>query len=110
MTDSIMSSCAGSVAVSARPAFPCTDAISGNRMMMRSCADNARRASSIAIPGNVVGMTRSDPSSRGGMNSLPIRVNGTHVTISAATAAATTGHRQRSTRSMTGRYTATSAR
>ena len=39
MTDSIMSSWAGSVAVSARPAFPCTDATSGNRMMMRSCGD-----------------------------------------------------------------------
>ena len=73
MTDSIMSSCAGSVAVSARPALPCTDATSGNRMMMRSCAISARRASSIAIPGNVVGMTSSEPSSSGGMNSEPSR-------------------------------------
>ena len=73
MTDSIMSSWAGSVAVSARPAFPCTDATSGNRMMMRSCAISARRASSIAIPGNVVGITSSEPSSSGGMNSDPSR-------------------------------------
>ena len=73
MTDSIMSSCAGSVAVSARPAFPCTEAISGNRMMMRFCRLSARRASSIAMPGNVVGITSREPSSSGGMNSEPSR-------------------------------------
>ena len=42
-------------------------------MMMRSCAVSARRASSIAIPGNVVGITSSEPSSSGGMNSDPSR-------------------------------------
>jgi hypothetical protein len=73
MTDSIMSSCAGSVAVSALPAFPCTDATSRKLMTMRCCVAIARRASSIEIPGNVVGMTRREPSSSGGMNSDPSR-------------------------------------
>ena len=59
-------------------------------MMMRFCAVNARRASSIAIPGNVVGITSSDPSSSGGMNSDPSRWNVGTVAIMRRTAAATT--------------------
>ena len=61
----------GSVAVSARPALPCTDWTSGKPMMMRSCATSARRASSMAMPGNVVGMYSRLPSHKGGMNSEP---------------------------------------
>ena len=58
--------------------------------MMVWCLCIARRASSIEMPANVVGMTRRDPSSSGGMNSDPSRWNTGTVAIMSAAAAATT--------------------
>ena len=72
-------------------------------MMMRSCAVSARRASSIAMPGNVVGITSSEPSSSGGMNSEPSRWNTGTVAIMSSTAAATTRIRKRTTSTAIGR-------
>ena len=71
ITVSIMEKGAGSVDVSARPDFPSTLATSGKLMRMRSCVCIRRCASVIEMPGSVVGMKTSAPSSSGGMNSLP---------------------------------------
>jgi hypothetical protein len=95
MTVSIIESGAGSVGVSARPAFPSTRSTSGNRIRMRSCIWSSRPASAAEIPGSVVGMNSSAPSSSGGMNSDPSpRYTGT-VTTTNATAPASTSHFQR---------------
>ena len=59
-------------------------------MIAWCCRCIARRASSIEMPANVVGMTRSDPSSSGGMNSEPSRWNTGTVAIMSVVAAATT--------------------
>ena len=48
-------------------------------------------------------MKRIVPSSSGGMNSLPMRDHGIQVRTTAASAAAITAHRCRSTNAMTGR-------
>ena len=53
---SIMSSCAGSVAVFARPTLPNTLATSGNVMRIESCRCIAARAAVMEAPGTVVGM------------------------------------------------------
>ncbi len=71
MTVSIMEKGAGSVDVSARPDFPSTLATSGKPMRIRSCDCMRRWASVTEMPGSVVGMKTSAPSSSGGMNSLP---------------------------------------
>ena len=65
--------------------------------MMRCCAVSARRASSIDMPGKVVGMTSNEPSSSGGMNSEPSRRNTGTVAIMSTAAAATTSMRWRTT-------------
>ncbi len=101
-TVSIMDSGAGSVEVSARPILPSTRSTSGNEAMIRSVICSSRPASVIEIPGMVVGMYISDPSSRGGMNSFPrSRKTGTVATIS-ATAPASTHHLRRSAQAATG--------
>ena len=79
-------------------------------MMMRSCATSARRASSMAMPGNVVGMTSREPSSSGGMNSDPRRWNTGTVATMSTMAAATTRNRKRTTSTAIGRYTALRSR
>ena len=73
ITVSSIDSGAGSVGVSARPAFPSTRSTSGNRLMMRSVAWSRCCAFAIDIPGAVDGMYKRVPSSSGGMNSEPRR-------------------------------------
>ena len=73
MTVSIIENGAGSVEVSARPALPSTRATSGKRIRMRSCTCISCCASATEMPGSVVGMNSSAPSSSGGMNSEPSR-------------------------------------
>ena len=51
-----ISSGAGSVAVSARPALPNTDATSGKVLMIRSCVCSSSAALVTDMPGSVVGM------------------------------------------------------
>ena len=62
---------AGSVAVAARPALPRTETTSGKPRMMRSWVCMSSAALVTEMPGNVVGMYSSVPSSRLGMNSVP---------------------------------------
>jgi hypothetical protein len=64
---------AGSVGLSARPALPSTDSTSGTSRSIASCRWSCRRASSTEMPGSVVGMYSTSPSSSGGMNSRPNR-------------------------------------
>ena len=83
MTVSSIESGAGSVEVSARPAFPSTRSTSGNCFMMRSVTCNNRCASPMEMPGIVDGMYKTEPSSSGGINSEPRRKKtGTVATIS----------------------------
>ena len=56
MTVSIISMGAGSVAVSARPALPKTEATSGKVLMMRSCVCSSSAALVTERPGSVTGM------------------------------------------------------
>lgn len=63
----------GSVAVSARPTFPRTYSTSGVPLIIRSWAIASRLASPMEILGWVTGMNRRLPSSKGGMNSVPMR-------------------------------------
>ena len=72
-TVSIMEKGAGSVDVSARPALPSTRATSGKVIRMRSCTCISFCASATEIPGSVLGMNSTTPSSSGGMNSEPSR-------------------------------------
>jgi hypothetical protein len=70
--------------------------------MMRSVICSRWLASVIEIPGMVVGMYISDPSSRGGMNSEPRpRKTGT-VAMMSTTAPAMTHHLRRSAKAATG--------
>jgi hypothetical protein len=94
---------AGSVAVSARPAFPNTDATSGKARSAASCFCSSPLASSIEIPGTVMGMKRIDPSSRGGMNSEPSRRHGKAVATSRAAITRTDASRCRSRKRTSGR-------
>src|SRR5712692_9753295 len=64
---------AGSVAVSARPTFPNTDATSVDLAKARSCRRTCAPPSSIGAPGSVVGMNNRSPSSMRGRNSPPRR-------------------------------------
>ena len=100
---SIIDRGAMSVAVSARPILPKTRATSG---ILASAASRCSRiclACALPTPGKSEGMSMMLPSLRGGMNSLPSRVHGTMVTISATAAAMIVGHRCRSTNSIAGR-------
>lgn len=92
---SIIENGAGSVEVSARPAFPKTRSTSGNDLRMRSWTCRTRLASVTDRPGKVVGMYRIVPSLRGGMNSCPRRrYAGTVLaTMSTATAMVVFGRR-----------------
>ena len=65
--------------------------------MTRCCHVIARRASSMEMPGSVVGITSSEPSSSGGMNSEPSERNTGTVPSISSTAAATTATRKRTT-------------
>ena len=56
ITVSSMESGAGSVEVSALPAFPSTYSTSGNCLMIRSVTWSTFRASAMEMPGMVVGM------------------------------------------------------
>ena len=76
MTVSIMESGPGSVGVSARPALPKTRSTSGNLRRIPSWAWTSRLASSMEMPGTVMGMKRMEPSSSGGMNSDPSLLQG----------------------------------
>ena len=101
-TVSIMDSGAGSVEVSARPIFPSTRSTSGKEPMMRSVICNRLLASVMEIPGMVVGIYMSDPSSRGGMNSEPrSRKTGTVARMSTS-APAITHHFRRNAQAATG--------
>jgi hypothetical protein len=64
---------AGSVAVSARPALPRTWSTSGNRRRMVSVVESSLCASPMDMPGMVLGMYKSEPSSTRGINSDPMR-------------------------------------
>ena len=68
---SIIENGAGSVEVSARPAFPKTRSTSGIVLRILSCVSRIRWASETPSPGSVVGMKSSEPSRSGGMNSRP---------------------------------------
>ena len=67
-----MSSGAGSVGVSARPALPMTDSISGNWRNRASRALMSSAASVTLARGTVIGMSINVPSFKAGMNSTPI--------------------------------------
>ena len=92
---SIMLKGAGSVDVSARPVLPKTDATSGNDFRMRSWTWRSRVASVTEMPGSVVGMERMAPSSSGGMNSEPRRMNTGTVSRAAAATQMRCGRRAR---------------
>ena len=73
---SVISSGAGSVAVSARPALPKTEATSGKLLMILSCVCSVSAALVTEMPGNVTGMYSSVPSFSVGMNSVPSFIAG----------------------------------
>ena len=106
MVVSYMSSGAGSVAVSARPALPRTRSTSGNEASTLSWYRMMSRAWAMATPGTVVGMKRMEPSCSGGMNSLPSWRHGITVASSTAPAAAITSQGRRSATRITGEYRA----
>ncbi len=64
-----------SVAVFARPALPSTWSTSGTEVINLSCTCRIRLISVLEMSGNVTGMKRIEPSSKGGMNSVPKRVS-----------------------------------
>ncbi len=68
---SIISSGAGSVAVSARPILPNTLCTSGICLIIRSVCCSSSPALPADSPGSAVGMYSRSPSSSGGMNSPP---------------------------------------
>ena len=86
---------AGSVAVSARPAFPITLWTSGNCISSRSVCCRSSRPFVMLIPGSVLGIYKRSPSSSGGMNSVPRRVKGMMMLVIANTAPSSTTHRNR---------------
>jgi hypothetical protein len=66
-----------SVAVLALPAFPKTFFTSGTLLMILSCTCNNCLASEFDMSGKVTGINKIEPSSNGGINSLPkLRSNG----------------------------------
>ena len=72
---SIISSGAGSVAVSARPILPNTRFTSGTVLISAIGLLQELGALPGDRPGSAVGMYSRSPSSSGGMNSLPSRVD-----------------------------------
>src|SRR5688572_10891872 len=75
---SIMLIGALSVAVFARPALPKTFSTSGRDLIILSWTCNKRFASLFEMSGKVTGMNNREPSSKGGMNSVPrLMTNGT---------------------------------
>ena len=94
---------AGSVALRARPALPHTDSTSGKVMRMLSCFCRRRRCSAIAIPGMEFGMYISEPSSSGGMNSVPSFESGQYEPASTNMAPTSTVARCARTHRSTGR-------
>ena len=105
MVVSNIDSGAGSVAVLARPALPNTVFTSGKAARIESCLRSASSAVCTLMPGNVVGMYRREPSSRGGMNSDPMRWAGSSARITAAMVAPTTGQRNLNAHCRIGVYT-----
>jgi hypothetical protein len=101
-TVSSIESGAGSVGVSARPAFPRTWSTSGKLLMIRSVTWRSLCASVIEMPGIVVGMKNSASSSRGGMNSEPSERKTGTVETTSSTAIAITVHLYRSDQAATG--------
>src|SRR3989441_1365717 len=93
-TVSTMDIGAQSVAVFARPALPQTDTTSGNVMRMLSSTCNRRRCVVSDRAGRVLGMYMSEPSFKGGMNSLPSRARGTSVNARTAAAPPSTSQRR----------------
>lgn len=82
MIDSSIASGAGSVAVRALQAFPTTFSTSGISDMILFVSMSKSLALLSLTSGTVIGIYMILPSSRGGMNSLPIRVNKIHHTAS----------------------------
>ncbi|MCY1444681.1 hypothetical protein D9M71_611650 [compost metagenome] len=76
MVVSNITSGAGSVAVSARPALPNTRATSGTDLIRRSVRCSSSPACCGESPGSAVGMYSRSPSSSGGRNSPPSRLIG----------------------------------
>ena len=72
---SIISTGAGSVAVSARPSLPATERTSGTWLITLSCHDMMRFTSVSDVLGSSTGMKSREPSLSGGMNSLPMPRN-----------------------------------
>lgn len=72
MVVSIISTGAGSVAVSKRPSLPATVCTSGNDLSTRSCQLMISFTSVREVPGSSTGMNSRLPSLSGGMNSLPM--------------------------------------
>jgi hypothetical protein len=103
MVVSNMSNPAGSVAVFARPDLPKTVSTSGIDFRIRSWVCMISRAFATLTPGSVTGMYSTVPSSRRGMNSLPMRCHGIHVRMKMARLTAMTGTRLWRTKSITGR-------
>ncbi len=103
ITVSNISSGAGSVAVSARPALPNTRATSGTVLIMRSVCCSSSAALPADSPGSAVGMYRRSPSSSGGMNSPPSFAAGHSVATASANASTMVSHGAFSTASSSGR-------
>ncbi len=103
MVVSNISSGAGSVAVSARPAFPKTVCTSGTVLMSLSVCWSNCDALETDRPGNADGMYSRSPSSSAGMNSAPRRLAGMTVTASTAAATRSVAFGNRSTASNIGR-------
>ena len=64
-----------SVAVFARPALPKTLATSGIDFINLSCTCSIRFTSEFDTSGKVTGINKTEPSSNGGINSLPKLIN-----------------------------------
>ncbi len=103
MVVSNISSGAGSVAVSARPALPKTLATSGTVRISRSVCWSSSDAFPTDRPGSAVGMYRRSPSSSGGMNSPPIRDIGHSVAARTTSATASAVFGRASARASAGR-------
>ena len=99
---SIISSGAGSVGVSARPALPKTCSTSGNCFMILFWTCMMPDMVVMEAPGTAVGMNSSVPSYKGGMNSDPSCENGKIVTSTITMAMMMTVFRNRSENSATG--------
>ena len=104
ITDSIIVSGAGSVAVSARPILPKTILTSGTVRISLSVCCNSCCALPIEIPGKVVGMYIRSPSFKSGMNSEPNLVAGQRPTINRPAATISTITGLRVTTLIIGRY------